>query len=639
MKTLTPYFQKGIFLSIAFFSFLSIQAQDALLFDEIRLTQAIQEYGLTGQGTIIGVLDRGIDYRHPDFIKADGTSRILAILDLSDDSGANAADNPVGVGTVYTQAEINAALSNNTLLATRDASGHGTVTAGIAAGNGRASNDQVLGIAPEADLVIVKITSEGAPAHNDQAAEAPFSAIDEHLDEAISFINGIAATEGKPVAMIANFGSIQGPMDGSSALSRVIDNNFGDNFPGKAFVCGSSDDGDRDNHAGGSFTQGQTVSLQINKETGTLRMDMWHHEDDVLEIEIVTPTQTFGPYNSPNNNTSVNDFTSEYNLFYQGSEVDFFGSTSPRKELLIDFNGPNGIYTLNIKATSISNGRFDAVLNPSRIFLQEDNKFLSFVEPGYTIWDLGSSKTNICPNAYVLRDRFTNASGGTTINRTGTQNGPGSMWTGSGLGPTQDGRIGIDVAVPGTDNIGAYGPDSYFATFDFNLTQTTPATYGVLGAVSGANPVLTGVIALMFEADPSLTATRIKTILQETARADNFTGEVPNTTWGYGKLDAYAALSEVIRIVNTEEFEASLSAQIKVTPQPFSENVWIERPLSATQKNQVFLFDAQGQQIQSIIWEQGATQLQLSLHQLPAGLYILKGQGQNSIFTKRLVKK
>ena len=91
--------------------------------------------------------------------------------------------------------------------------------------------------------------------------------------------------------------------------------------------------------------------------------------------------------------------------------------------------------------------------------------------------------------------------------------------------------------------------------------------------------------------------------------------------------------------MNTEEFEASLSAQIKVTPQPFSENVWIERPLSATQKNQVFLFDAQGQQIQSIIWEQGATQLQLSLHQLPAGLYILKGQGQNSIFTKRLVKK
>ncbi|MEO0340866.1 MAG: hypothetical protein AAF242_16855, partial [Bacteroidota bacterium] len=80
MKTLKTYFQKSLVFSFAFLCFHSVYAQDALLFDEIRLTQAIQEYGLTGKGTIIGVLDRGIDYRHPDFINADGTTRILAIL-------------------------------------------------------------------------------------------------------------------------------------------------------------------------------------------------------------------------------------------------------------------------------------------------------------------------------------------------------------------------------------------------------------------------------------------------------------------------------------------------------------------------------------------------------------------------------
>ena len=52
---------------------------------------------LTGRGVLVGIVDSGIDYYHPDFRNEDGSSRILYLWDQSSD-------------TVYTGEEINAAL-------------------------------------------------------------------------------------------------------------------------------------------------------------------------------------------------------------------------------------------------------------------------------------------------------------------------------------------------------------------------------------------------------------------------------------------------------------------------------------------------------------------------------------------------
>lgn len=612
--------------------------QDDVLFDEIQLTEALNKYNLTGAGTILAVLDRGIDYRHPDFIKEDGTSRILYIYDLSDDTGANAPNNPYGKGTIYNNAEINQALQSGTLLNTRDASGHGTVTAGIACGNGRGSAGQYLGIAPEASIIIVKITSEGAPAHNNQPAEAPFSEIDNYLDEALDFIIAKADEMGMPFSAIANFGSIQGPMDGSSTLSRVIDERFSSQMRGRAFVCGSSDDGGRANHAGGQFLQNETIALTINKQVANLRLDLWHHESDEVSIEIATPTQTYGPYQSPENSSSLNDPTNEFTLYYQGAEVDFFGSTSPRKELLIDFKGPNGTYTLNITGVNVSDGRFDAILNPSNIITTTGNsEFTSFVEPGGTIWDLATAKNNICPNSYIFRTSWQNITGN-TFNYVGDDNGVGSLWIGSGIGPTQDGRYGIDVSVPGNVNFGAYAVDSYFATFTGNLVfQNDEATYGTLAAVSGANPVLAGVISLMLEVNPDLSATEIKTILQETARQDNFTGNTPNNEWGYGKLDVLAAIDRVYNIVNTKDDVNALNADFEISPNPASQLIQISSKSALQQAMEISLFNPNGQLLKSTRFEMGQNRLSMDLSDLPAGLYVIKGLSAKGGFLKQFL--
>ena len=42
---------------------------------------------LNGTGVLVGIIDSGIDYTHPDFIKEDGTTRIAALWDQSAEDG------------------------------------------------------------------------------------------------------------------------------------------------------------------------------------------------------------------------------------------------------------------------------------------------------------------------------------------------------------------------------------------------------------------------------------------------------------------------------------------------------------------------------------------------------------------------
>lgn len=74
---------------------------------------------LTGRGVIVAIVDSGIDYAHPDFRNADGTTRILELWDQTLDM-------------VYDRETINRALEQSTeaernaICPSSDRSGHGT---------------------------------------------------------------------------------------------------------------------------------------------------------------------------------------------------------------------------------------------------------------------------------------------------------------------------------------------------------------------------------------------------------------------------------------------------------------------------------------------------------------------------------
>src|SRR6266496_2069806 len=114
----------------------------------------------TGRDVVVGIVDWGLDFAHPDFRNPDGSTRILALWDQRGRPRPEAPQ-PYGYGLVHTREEINRALAASDPYAVlgyhpADADmgrgSHGTLVASIAAGNGGSGSP--VGVAAEAKMVL-----------------------------------------------------------------------------------------------------------------------------------------------------------------------------------------------------------------------------------------------------------------------------------------------------------------------------------------------------------------------------------------------------------------------------------------------------------------------------------------------------
>ncbi len=507
---------------------------------------AFAKYGATGKGVIVAIMDRGIDYTHPDFRNADGTTRIKMMWDMSAQSGCD-SNNPAPV--VYTEAEINAALaSGGAPLAERDAVGHGTVTTGIAAGNGSAlgkASAQYAGIAPDADLVIAKVTSEGAPAHGNQAAEAPFLGC---LNQALDLVTAEAATLGEPIVGLINSGTQWGPIDGTGTVSREIDLDFGLDSPGKIYTEASGDEGAYKNHARSTYTKkAPTVFPFTLSSVSTEEFQVWYSGAVAATVTITTSDDGDSLTSVPNSCVSSADLSLEICSYLPGQQAWPWQSSGPDYAAWVYVNGHGGGGSVSVQATQSGTGTVDVYGDSGGIMA-----YTKYVTPG-RLNDYSSTFSALVAGCYNVCTRWIDINGNPeSLTDQGKSN---ALWTGSSGGPTRDGRVppdgGVDITTPGGNLFAAYGLDTYWETFQFNLIKGGKGYYGRQSATSGASPILTGAIALMLQMDPALTATQARQIIHDTAITDSFTGATPNELWGLGKLNILGALDATAALLNT----------------------------------------------------------------------------------------
>jgi subtilisin family serine protease len=248
--------------------------------------------GLTGKGSVVAIIDSGIDWQHSDFRKPDGSTRIKYLWDPSDPtymlSNGTAGSSPPsgGQGTVYTEAQINDALQGIGTVYSNDECGHGTHVAGIAAGNGAASGGGIapgtfVGMAPEADIVVVRVFGDDCAYLGQQI----------NLIQAGAFVDQMAQTLGRPYVINLSLGTQIGGHDGYDFEEIAIDSLVGPGKPGKAVVVSAGNDSGRGAHTGGQFgsegTTNQTIRIEATQKGPNLAIyDLWFHRGDNFTISL-----------------------------------------------------------------------------------------------------------------------------------------------------------------------------------------------------------------------------------------------------------------------------------------------------------------------------------------------------------------
>lgn len=341
-------------------------------------------YNLSGEGIIVAVIDSGIDYTHPDFINPDGTTRIIELYDEN-------------LQRTFSREQINEALQAGNrayeLVPSRDVSGHGTHVAGIAAGNGRASNGRYRGVAYRADLLIVKLG-------NDEFFTTA------RLMEAVDYVIDKSASLGMPVAINLSFGNNYGSHDGTSLVETYLDAVAG---RWKTVIAvGTGNEASKRVHTQSVLSNEiQRRELIVGAYEASIDIQLWKSYSDAFLLSIITPSgKIIGPLIYGNTITSYTDKNTKIYVYY-GEPSPF----SQYQEIFIQLISINdyidsGVWQFVFEPQSIKDGRYDMWL-PAGSFVSRDTGFtdeiayttLTIPSTSYSVISVGAY--NARTNSYV----------------------------------------------------------------------------------------------------------------------------------------------------------------------------------------------------------------------------------------------
>lgn len=258
---------------------LYITSQFNLISTCVSSVQDNRNLNLTGRGVVVAVIDSGIDYTHFDFRNKDGSSRILYIWDQT-----AMGSPPMGFtsGAEYSQEMINNALNSENpfmVVPTIDKSNHGTAVAGIAAGNGATGNGSNIGVAPEAELIIVKAGSKGF---------GSFARTTE-LMRGVKYVIDKARQLNKPVAINMSFGTNNGSHKGDSLFESYLSDIS--TVWKTSIVIPTGNEGSAGHHCYEKIESNQTREIRFVTIEGLNKfyISMWKNFVDTLSVELVFP--------------------------------------------------------------------------------------------------------------------------------------------------------------------------------------------------------------------------------------------------------------------------------------------------------------------------------------------------------------
>lgn len=504
--------------------------------------------GVSGKGVLIGVLDYGFDFLHPAFLDSAGATRFLGIWDPNRPRTAGA---PFGRGQLKWRAELPA----DPGFGSNAGDYHGTIVSSVAAGSDAAG--PYYGVAPRATLLGVNLSTP-----NDSVSG------ETDLIQGIQWIFSVADSLGMPCVINLSLGNQHlGPHDGTSLFDRFLDSVSG---AGRIVVGAAGNDGAKRLHARLPLAAGDTTGAWCRTPG---MVDLWGEAGRQFRVQVILMDSATGAH------VTQSDFlyTGNANGRVVGDTVPWTDPATGRRVRIRVLARPersapeNGKPHVELVVRAVPEDSVTALpglLMGFRVtgaagvvhaWNAASDSFVTAGLPGYVAGDKdmsmseigGTGRRILSAGAYVTTRVFRNYLG-TDLDLVGQPEGGIATW--SSRGPTPDGRVKPDIAAPGRMVVAAFSrwmthpppwlKDMIVAWPDLDDPR---GRYVAAEGTSESAPILAGTVALMLEADPGLTPEEVRAILSRTAYRDAFTGPlaVPDGDWGYGKLDAAAAVREL----------------------------------------------------------------------------------------------
>ena len=519
------------------------QVNASSIYDGLDLPQAF-----TGSGVAAGIFDNGFDFTHPTFLDKDGRSRAQYYYDFcwQNDDGT--------LGHAMTSPDEIAAYGHTHHAG---ASLHGTHVMGIMAGN--AVEGKYQGMAPDADLYVAHFRSWPEDFESPDGQSSAVCVL------GFKYLFDQAEKDGKPC--VVNFSSGESCTLVSQRLleSEALQALTG---PGRIIVTCAGNDGYHSAYlekpedvmqAGTAIVNGvgggQLIDLDIVTPVNqlvrldflSLRLIDTHIEstlsfqtDSVLALNdtcYLSTTVTLGDIN-------LKIWKSEYqdergNVFHLHGHMPNLAYLMLCGALfLLTGDGPAWVYS-DIKFCPFTNVAGIAAY--------------SYASEGYSLWWPGTLPGVITVGATGYKSTFRNIDGEQNHEVDDlAASGPGLIARFSSQGPTFDGLVKPDVTAPGVSINAAF--NGYSEMTDQVRKELTDKIvyngktfyYIAQSGTSMAAPVVAGTIALWLQAKPDLTTEEILDVFAHTCTHPDESMTYPNSTYGYGQIDAYRGLLYIL---------------------------------------------------------------------------------------------
>lgn len=460
---------------------------------KVKLPDFKNKTGLTGKGVVIGIVDSGIDAKHPAF-----AGRILRIWD----------QNLPGPGVE--EGNYGAEFTGEQLTVSQDTNGHGTHVAGIAAG----ADETYAGVAPEAELVIVNSDLQDA-----------------HIADAVRYIFRVARELERPVVVNLSLGGHADAHDGSDSLSRIIDAETG---PGRIVCCAAGNEGNDNIHGQASVAAKKNRNMRFNvpyNQVGILWLNGWYAGDSQLEIALRSPNGFVTPFQKI---VTDGNPTQEYQL--PDSRVEIV-TPAPDKAngdhnffVQVRGNGPSpvmgGIWQLRVRNTTATNTRLDVwtLDNQSSVFFTGKS-----AQDCMKIGSPGAASSAITVAAYTTKVQYTDIDG--QVRDMGMELDTMSEF--SSEGPLRNDAQKPDVTAPGAMIVSALS-----ANAEMDRSMMLNSKFVVMAGTSMATPFVTGLVALLLQRDPNLDPAAVKELLRKNSSIPTKPQGTFDSKWGFGVINA-----------------------------------------------------------------------------------------------------